>query len=85
MNGRIPQISCDGIPAVSVIDSGEVVGYFVESFVPADALPTLRRSAHGVSEPVFVVVNILQRNRFRADVSTAEWIFIVAANVELLT
>lgn len=84
MNGGIPEISRDGIPTVSVIDLLEVVGYFVKSFVPADGLPTLRGTAHGLSEPVFVVVNILQPNRFGADVSTAEWIFVVAANVQLL-
>ena len=84
MDGRVSEISGDGIPTVSGIDSLEVVGYFVKSFVPADALPTLRSTAHWLSEPVFVVVNILQRNRLRADVSTAEGIFVVAANVQLL-
>ena len=60
----------------------EVLRNFVKSFVPSEPLPTLRCAAHGIFQPVFIVVKILQRNGLRADVSAAEWIVFVTTDVE---
>ena len=59
MNGGITKVGCDGIPAVLRVNALEVLRYFVKSFVPSDALPTVRSAAHRMFEPVFVVVKIL--------------------------
>ena len=84
MNGGISEVGGDGIPAVRRVNALEVLRYLVKSFVPADALPTVRSAADGMPEPIFVVVKILQSNGLRADVAAAERIVFVTADVETL-
>src|ERR1700675_1936219 len=82
MNRGIAKISSDGIPAVLSVDALEVLRYFVKSFVPPDALPTIWSTTDGMFEPIFIVVNILQGDGLRADVAAAEWIVFVTADVQ---
>ena len=84
MNGGIAKVRGGGIPAVDGMNALEVAGYLVKSFVPADALPTAGSAPDRMSEPVFIVVKILQGDGFRADVAAAERVVFVAANVETL-
>ena len=60
MYGGIAKVRCDGIPTVDGMTALEVLRYLVKSLFPADALPTVRSAADGMSEPVLIVVKILQ-------------------------
>src|SRR4026208_1696814 len=82
MNRRVPGVSRDGVFAVSGVDAFEVLSHLVKRFVPADAFPTLRSAANRMSEAILVEVNILQRNSFGTDVSAAERVILVAADVQ---
>src|SRR4051812_27562911 len=64
MNGGVPEISREGITAMLRADALKVLRYIVKSVVPANAFPASRRAADRVLEPVFVVMNILQRDGF---------------------
>jgi hypothetical protein len=59
MNGGITKVGCDGIPAVLRVNALEVLGYLVKSFVPSDALPTVRSATDGILKPVFIGVKVL--------------------------
>ena len=83
MNRGIAKVSGNRIPAVSRMNALEVLRHLVKCFVPADALPTTRRAAHWILDPVFVVVKIGKGGSLRADVPTAEGIRFVAADVEV--
>src|SRR5258706_1404408 len=80
MDGGIAEVSCDGIPAVLCVNAFEVLRYLVKSFVPTDALPTVRSAADGILEAVFIVVQILQGNGLWADVPSAEGVGSVTAD-----
>src|SRR5215216_237997 len=84
MNVRITEIRGDGIPSIVRVNAFEVLRHLVESFVPADTLPTVWSATHGISQAVFVVVNVLQGDGFRADVAAAERIVFVAADLQAL-
>ena len=84
MNGGITKVRCEGIPAVLRVNALEVLRYFVKSFVPPEPLPTVRSAAHGVFQPVFIVVKILQGDGLRADVPAAERVVFVTADVQTL-
>jgi hypothetical protein len=56
MDGGITKVRSDGIPAVLGVNALEVLRYLVKSFVPPNALPTVRSAAHGIPEPVFIVM-----------------------------
>jgi hypothetical protein len=84
MNGGITKVRCDGIPAVLRVNALEVLRHLVESFVPTEALPAMMSAADGVSEPVFIIVKILQGNGLRADVPSAEGVVFVTADVQTL-
>lgn len=59
MNGGITEVHCDRVPAVLCVNALEVLRYFVKSFVPSEALPTMGSAADRMSEPVFIVVKVL--------------------------
>ena len=84
MNGRITQVSCDGIPSVLRLNAFEVLCHLIKSLVPSDLLPTMSGAAHGIFQPVLIVVNVLQSNCLRTDVSAAERVFLVTADVQTL-
>ena len=85
MNGGIAKVRCDGIPAVRHVNALEVLRYLVKSFVPPEALPTVRSAADGIFEPVFIVVKISQGSGLRADVPAAERVVFVTADVETVS
>ena len=66
------------------VNALEVLRHFVKSFVPSDALPTVMGAADGVLEPVLIVVKILQCNGLRADVSSAQRVVFVTADIQTL-
>ena len=84
MNGRIAKVGADGIPTVRRMNALEVLRHLVKSFVPSEPLPTVRSAAHGIFEPVLIIVKILQGNGLRADVPAAERVVFVTANVQTL-
>ena len=84
MDGGITKVSSDRIPAVLRANAFEVLSYFVKSFVPSDALPTILRTTDGMFEPVLIIVNVLQGGGLRADVAATEGIVFVTADVQTL-
>jgi len=84
MNGGITEVSSDGIPSVLRVNALEVLRHFVKSFVPPEPLPTVRSPAHGIFQPVFIIVKILQGHGLRADVPSAERVVFVTADVQTL-
>src|SRR5687767_2669089 len=81
VNGWITEVGGDGVSAVGRVNAFEVLCYLIEGLVPTDALPAANSAAHGMSQPIFVEVNVLQRNSLGADVSAAERIVFIAANL----
>lgn len=84
MNGWVAKITGDRVSAVLRVNALKVQRDFVESFVPTDALPTLRCAADRMFEAVFIIVKILQGDGLGADVPSAERVFLVTADVETL-
>src|SRR5438132_5870656 len=84
MNGGVTKVRCDGSSPVLRLNPFEVLGHFVKSFVPSDALPTMISATDGIFEPVFIIVNVLQGHRLRADVPAAERVILVTADLQTL-
>jgi len=84
MNGWITKVRCNGIPAVLRVNALKVLCDLVKRFVPTDALPATMSAADGVFEPVFIIVNVLQGNGLRADVTPAERVVSVTADVQMV-
>src|SRR5258705_12479257 len=84
MDGGIPKVRGDGTPAVDGMNVLEVLRHLVKSFVPTETLPTLRRAAHGIFQPVFIVVKVSQGSNLWADITSAERVVFVTADVETL-
>ena len=84
MNGGITKVRCDGISAVASVNPLEVLRHLVKSFVPPETLPAVRSAADGIFEPVFIIVKIWQGSGLRADVSSAERVVFVTADVQTL-
>jgi hypothetical protein len=84
MNGGIAKVGGDGISTVDGMNAFEVLCYLIKGFVPSNALPTIGSAAHGMFEPVLIIVKISQRSGLRADVPAAEWVVFVTADVESL-
>src|SRR6266850_7363260 len=82
MNGGITKVRGDGIPAVDGMNALEVLRHLVKSFVPPDPLPARWSAAHGILEPVFIVVQILQGDGLRANVPPAERVVFVTADIQ---
>src|SRR5688500_11762638 len=82
MNGRIAKVGRDGIPSIHRVNALEITRHLVESFVPTEALPTIRSAADGIFQPVFIIVEILQGNGFRADVPSTERVVLVTSYVQ---
>jgi hypothetical protein len=66
------------------VNAPEILRDLVKSFVPPDALPTVRRPTDGISETVFIVVQVLQGDGLGADVPPAERVVFVTAYVQTL-
>ena len=84
MNGGIAKVRRYGIPSIRRVNALEALRHLVKSFVPPDALPTVRSAAHGILEPVLIIVKILQGHGLRADVPSAERVVFVTADVQML-
>ena len=84
MNSWVAEVGGEGVSAVGRVDALEVSRYVVESLIPANLLPAARGTADGMSQPVLVEVNILQGDSLGTNVSAAERIVLVAANLETL-
>ena len=84
MNGGITKIRCDGISPVPGVNVLEVLRHLVKSFVPSDALPPNRSAADRMFESIFVVMNVLQGNSLRADVTAAERIVLIATDRQMM-
>src|SRR5262245_48122240 len=78
----IAEISRDGISTMLSLNPFQVPGHFVERFGPADSLPTIVSAAYGKPEAVLIKVNILQSDGFGTDVTAAERIVLVPADIE---
>ena len=84
MSDGISKVSSDGIPSVLRVNAFEVLRHLVKSFVPPEPFPTVMGAAHGILQPVFIEVKILQGSGLRADVPAAERVVFVTADVQTL-
>ena len=84
MDRRVAEVSGQRITTMLRSNTFEVLLDLRERFVPADALPTSRGAAHWMFQTVLVVMNILQRDGFGADVATTKRIVLIAAYVQPL-
>src|SRR5260370_26060490 len=84
MNVGIAKLRCDGMSPVARVNALEVLRHLLKSFVPPEPLPTVRSPTHGIFQPVFIIVKILQGNGLRADVPSAEGVVFVTADVQTL-
>src|ERR1051325_112844 len=84
MDSRIAEVRRNRVSAVRRVNALEVLRHFVKRFVPLQPLPTVSGATHRIAQPIFIVVQILQGDSFRADVAAAERILLVTANVEML-
>src|SRR5258705_13817846 len=81
MNGGIPKVRGDGTPAVGGMNALEVLRHLVKSFIPPEPVPTARSAAHGIFQPVLIVVKIAQSSGLRADVAAAERVVFVTVYI----
>lgn len=84
VNSGVPKICTDRVAAMLCIHAFEVLRYFIERFVPADALPAVRGATNRIFQPVFVVMYVLQRDCLRTDIAAAKRVIFVAADGEPL-
>src|SRR5688572_26096005 len=82
MDVGISQVGCYRTSSVLGLDALEVVRYQIKGFVPSNAFPTVGCAANWMLQPVFVVINVLEGNSLRADVTTAKRVFMVSPDVE---
>jgi hypothetical protein len=80
----IAEVSSSRIPAVLSSDATKIIGYFIERLVPINPLPTLCGSFYRVPQSIFVVVDVLERNCLRANVSATERIVLISTNIKTL-
>src|SRR5688572_894918 len=84
VNGWITEVGGDGVSAVGRVNALEVLCYLIEGLVPSDAFPAANGATDGMSQPIRVEVNVLESNSLRADISAAERIVFIAANLQTL-
>ena len=82
MDVGISQVGCYRTSSVLGLDALEVVRYQIKGFVPTDAFPTVNGAANWMFQTVLVVIDVLEGNRLRADVTTAERVVLVSSDVE---
>src|SRR5215212_7100299 len=82
MYGGIADIDRYAVAAMFSLNAFQILGHLVESFVPANLLPSTIGPPHRVLEPILIEVDILQGNCFRADVAMAEDILGIALDTE---
>ena len=82
MHGRISDIYSHAVPAMFLLNSFEVLRHLIESFIPFNLLPSIAGPSNRLFESVRIVMDILQGNRFRADVPMAEDIVSIALDAQ---
>ncbi len=80
MRERIPRVHGDRVVAIALLNRVDALRRFVERRVPARHLPPVALTPHRLTEAVGVLVQILERERLRADVPAAEGILLVATH-----
>src|SRR5215475_8210744 len=85
MRTRIAEVDSERLGAVLVANPQQVLGGFGERLVPRNFLPVGAGAANRAAKPVSVVLQFLQRMRFRADVATAEGVFGVSPHRQHLS
>ena len=73
------------IGAVLTLEGHQPRRDLVERFLPGDLFPTRRRTPHRPTQPVGILVDILEAQRLRTDMPAAERVLLVAADGEDLT
>jgi len=73
----VAQIQADRVAPMGGLDAGKPVGNLAKGLVPADGFPPITGAPHGVSQPVRVLVDVLESQRLGADVAATEWVLVV--------
>src|SRR5262245_5091194 len=80
MDHRITAVHSDGVPPVPCPYAGERRGHLCIGFVPRDLGPSSRGASDRASEPLGIVMELLEPVRLRADEAARERIMRVAAH-----
>jgi hypothetical protein len=85
MGLRIADIGRHRIRAMLALDGDQTRRDLVERFLPGDLFPPGRRAPHRPSQPIRILVDILEAQRLRTDMPAAERVPFVTADGEDLT
>ena len=80
VGSRISEIDPDGGVAIPQLDAGQVLGDIVERLGPRNFLPAARRAPNRPPQTVRILLNLLQRDGLRTDVSAAERILFIGSD-----
>src|SRR5262249_50731689 len=80
VNDGIPAVHPDRIVAVALADRDQAGRDLVVGLLPADRLPSGRRTAHGASQALGVVMQLLQPVRLGTDEAARERVVLVATH-----
>ena len=72
VHGRITDIRGHAMAPIFRLNAFDVLRHFIKRFVPIDLLPSTIGPSHRMFEPIRIVVDVLQSNCFRADVTMTE-------------
>ena len=78
VHAGIALIHGHGVLPMRGLDRTQALGHQVEGLVPADGLPLLANSAHGLTNSIRVVLDVLQCHGLGADMATAETVLGIA-------
>ena len=80
MRVRISQIHPDRIAAVFGLNLMDTAHHFVERLLPGNLLPAASDATYRSCQPIRILIQVFQRGCFRAHISSAEDVALVAAN-----
>ena len=78
MDSWIAQVYSDRIFTMLKLDVLQFIRNFIKCLLPGNLLPTISGLLNRCSKPIRIVVDILQRNRFGADVPFTDRVEFVA-------
>src|SRR5262245_31072538 len=80
MNDGITQVYPNRVVPILLADSEQSGGHLGIGFLPGDLLPAVGGTPHGLPQPIWIMIQLLQSVRLRTDEATREWIFLVSAH-----
>ncbi len=79
---RVADVGRHRIGAVLALEGDDTPRGLVERRLPGHLFPAVRRAPHRSAQPVRILMEILQAERLRTDVTAAERVLLIAADGE---